>query len=662
MARLRGLVRVVKYGAMFALFLFLCCIVSFLCCEHEVPPAVLGRVTAALSSTNVLVTAESASFRFLRGVRVRRLRVFERRRHPFAPPGPARPMVEADGVDLELDLRRIPWRAATLLRRATVTGLRYPRLPEGYYVPDSQEFPGEPDFRERHEPVRLELPEMRPFALRLVRPEILGVDARDVDIPRVSVTPRGIKAERIRLRWRDQDVPMALDGFAELDLAGQRVRGEMRGLARQSGIRPLLVALDITNSYQFIDAFTDAVAPVEAGCRFDVDLCTGDLHLGLDLHPPACRHRGVAVKDVQGPLDIRVFVRDTFQNARIVVGPLRAELADGTRLEGTVVYENTNDVGFVDFDTRFATSISNALAIADAMNDGTLDCLQTETTPEVSLKGRLAVDPAHAKALNDLSGSLAFARGSLFSIDLRQASADFRVKGFDVTFTNALARPPGGGTLQGSAVISVPDGRRENARFDVRVRGDGVSLKDVADMFHVDSGDRHGTLDGTVRLAGPLDTNAVARLSGEGRLVCRDGRLAQLKVFSGLTDVLSRHVPVLAQHAPVLVGLVNQSRASLDFTLSNGVFRTSNLLVEGTTLSVSASGAYDIARDDLDFRVQVTFTRNDSLLSTLATPITWPFANLTRRIFEFKVGGTLDAPTWGFNTSLMDRIRPPFAK
>ena len=653
--RTKKILRFFAYSSLILFFLFALLLVWVFSGERALPDFVVNRIAGSLSSTNVLVTVESATFHHARGIRFMNVRVFDRQRHALRADEPVEPMLSAAQVELKLDLLHFPLRKNRMLREVVVKSLKYPRLPEGYYIPDSIEYGG-PDFQERNEPLELDLPEIRPFGVHLIRPEILGIVAEDVYCPRVEISPRGMSAEGIHLRWPDKDVSMAVDGKVALDLPEQAVRGEVRGFARQSNIRPMLVALDITNSYQFIDAFTDAVEPVDSSCRFDVDLRRNDLHLRLDLHPPSCRHHGVPVRDVQGPLDIRVFVRDTYQNAKIVVGPLRVELADDTHMSGTVVYENTNDVGFVDFDTRMATSLPNALAIADVFTDGTLDCIRLESTPQIQIKGRLAVDPANA-ALNDLSGSLAFEKGSVFSVALCHASCDFRVQGTDIVFTNACAVPPNGGSVKGGAVISVPNGEREQARFDLHVKGDGVALKDVAEMFSLDLGDRHGALDGFVRLAGPLETNALDRLTGSGHLVCRNGHLAQMKAFSGLTDILSQKVPALAKHAPAMVGLVNQSRASLDFTVTNGLFRTSNLVIEGTMLSVQASGCYDMLKDDLDFRVRVTFTRDDSFFATLATPITWPFANLTQRIFEFRIQGRLDKPTWSFNRNLIDRLK-----
>lgn len=603
--------------------------------EHNVPPSILARLTDAVSDGDWIVRADAASFRFLHGVKIRNLRVFDRSK-PAAPP-----VLSVARVDAELNLRRVPWARETLLKRLTLTDLSYPRLGDGYYIPDSIEFPGRPDFRERDEPLAFDLPELRPFRLTLVRPRILGLSPKLVDVPRVVTTAGTARAKDILLQWDDTDTLMTLDGECTLDLDAQLVHGFVKGQARQHNIRPMLVALDITNSYAFIDAFTKVERPVDAACRFDVNLRNDDLHLALDLHPVGGCYNKVPLKDVRGGLDIRVFVRDTFQNARIVVGPLAADLADGGALAGTVVYENTNDVGYVDFDARSTTSLSNALAVADVLNDGTLDCLVADTPPRVTLQGRLAVDPANA-ALNDLRGTVAFEKGSLFAVPLQAASAAFALRGTDVTFTDARATTPHGGAVTGGGLISLPGFDRARATFKVDVGLTDVALRDVADVFAFDLGDRSGTLNGTVSLAGPLATNATARLSGGGRLSCGNGHLAQMKVFAGLTSFLAKNVPGIAS-------FVNQSRADMDFTIRNGVFRTENLHIDGGFFSIRAAGTYDIPADRLDFTARVTFTKNDGFFAKLATPITWPFANLTRMLFDFRIFGPLDDPGWKYN-------------
>ncbi len=641
---LKSFGKIVKYS-----FLFLFCAIALVLIavtffEQPVPKPILAKLADSLSGGEWLVSVDSASFRLSYGIRLRGLKVFSRRKPA------SRPILSAKLVDLKLDLATLPWSAQTLVKHVTITELDYPRLGDGYYIPDSIEFPGQPDFQEKDEPLALSLPNVEPFGVTLIQPNILAVTPKFVEVSRVAVTERAFTASGIHLQWNDADAIMTLDGECTLDLDTQLVKGEVHGLARQHNIRPLLVALEITNSYAFIDSFTQVTAPVKASCAFDVNLRNNDLHILLDLHPTGGRHNNVPLRNADGQVDIRVFVRDTFQNARIVVGPISANLADGHAMSGTIIYENTNDIGYVLFkDIKSSTSLSNALAVADVMNDGTLDCLSIATPPRISLDGRLAVDPAHAST-NSLDGTLAFEKGTFFSIPLTNASTAFHVRGTDVSFTDASATAPHGGTVTGEGRISIPDFKQEKASFSVSVKSHGVSLTDFAEIFKFDVGDKHGSIFGDVTLSGPLQTNISSRICGKGHIECRDGHLAQMKVFAGLTDYLAKHVPGIAS-------FVNQSRGSLDFTITNGIFRTENIRIDGGFFSIQSAGTYDIPNDKLDFTARVTFTKNDGFFAKLATPITWPFANLTKMLLDFKIFGSLDNPEWKYNKSLMDRLK-----
>ena len=633
---MRTLGKIIKYILICILAISILGIATLLLFEQPVPESMLKRITASLSNTNCLVRADSASFLFSRGLKINNVRVYDRKKKA------SRPMASASCIDLALNLRSFPWSKQSLLKSVTITDFKYPRLPDGYYIPDSVEFPGQPDFKEKDEPLELELPTLQPFNLKLIRPEVIGVTPKSVTADSVSVTPAGIRIDGIRLDWADADVPMSLDGTFEFNLETQRVEGEVHGQARQHNIRPMLVALDITNSYAFIDSFTRVEKPVDASCAFDVNLRNNDLHLHLELAPEGGCYNGVPLESARGPLDVRVFVRDVYQNAKITVGPIEAKLADGTQMSGTVIYENTNDIGYVDFDVRSNTSLSNALAVADVLNDGTLDCVAPAAPPHITLKGRLAVDPTHAKA-NNLTGTLSFLRGTVFSIPMRNASARFNVQGTDVTFTDAYATPEHGGSIKGGALISVPGFKQENASFRVDVSGEGIALADIADVFHFDLGDKRGIIEGNTTLSGPLSTNVIHHLNGGGRVVCKDGHLAQMRLFYGFTEYLAKHVPGIGS-------LVNLSNASLDYTLTNGVFRASEAVIAGDVLAISATGKYDIPNDALGFSGNISLKKNENMLVRIATtPIRWPFA----KIFGFRLTGHIDDPSWAYEQNII---------
>ncbi len=628
--------KIIKYSLFCFLGLFLLALVAILFFEQDVPNFILRRITRSLSSKNYLVRADSATFHFSHGLKINNFRVFDRRKKAV------KPVLSATCVDLALNLRHIPWSKRTLLKAVTVTGLHYPRLPDGYYIPDSIEFPGSTDFKEKDEPLELSLPTLHPFPLTLIQPDVLDVKPKKVFAESVSVTPTGIRVEGIHLDWPDSDVQQSLEGHFELDLEAQVAKGKVSGQARQHHIRPMLAALDIPNSYPFIDGFTRVEKPVDASCAFDVNLRNNDLHIHLNLAPEGGCYHLIPLANARGDVDIRVFVRDTYQNARIVVGPLVANLTDGSQMSGEIVYENTNDVGYVDFNVRSTTSLSNALAVADVMNDGTLDCLVPATHPSIALRGRLAVDPAHAAA-NNLTGTLAFDRGSLFSIPLRGASARFDLRGTDITFSEARATAEHGGSLFGEGSISLPGFQQENASFRVKVDGEKIALADIADVFKFDLGDKRGTINGNVTLTGPLSPELTRQLGGNGHVTCSEGRLAQMRLFSGFTSYLAKNVPGIGS-------LVNLSNASLDFAITNGMLHASNVVISGDILAINAVGAYDIPKDNLKFSGNITLRKNEGLLMRLATtPIRWPFA----KIFGFRLNGPIDKPNWSYEQNII---------
>lgn len=637
--------RFLKYVFCISLAVATLVLVEVLCFEQDIPAPVLRMLENRLSKSapGLLVTAESASFRFARGLTVRNLRVFDRNPHPMRADKSTKPLVmSAARVDLRLDLWRLPWEPEALLKGVTLVDFRYPRLPEGYYIPDSIEKPGQPDFREVDEPVRLKLPTIRPFRVRLERPDILSVAPKFLDIPQVEVTPNGFRAENMRMQLPDSDVPVVLEGGLSLDLDAQSLSGEVHGRVRQHNVRPMLVALDITNSYQFIDAFTHVEPPVRAVCRYDVNLCNNDLHLSLELHPQGGRYLGVPLQSTDGTLDIRVFVRNVYQNADIHVNLSQVVLADGTRMKGGIRYCNTNDVGFVDFDVESVTSLSNALAIADVMTDGTLDSLCiTGAPPRITLQGRLAVKPDRHPQLNDLAGTLAFKTGSFLDIPLRDVETQFNVKGSTIEFAGSRALSQHGGSIAGEGAIVFRDCWTPPARFSVDLACTNTPLPDLAEAFGFEVGDVTGVLDGRVGLSGPIGTNVVGKLNGGGRISCQARRLAHMKFFSGLTSFLAKKV-MGGAHLEEAASL-DFSRAACDFSISNGVLRTDNLLIEGRVLSIVAAGSYDIPDKRLDVSVRVKLLKWD--LGGLTKPISW----VSESLLDFKVTGSLEDPQWAYS-------------
>ena len=191
----------------------------------------------------------------------------------------------------------------------------------------------------------------------------------------------------------------------------------------------------------------------------------------------------------------------------------------------------------------------------------------------------------------------------------------------------------------------MPDFDEDKMTFHARVRHRDGTLDELADMFDFDLAGRSGTLSADLELWGPIGTNINEKLNGNGTVKVRDGHLLQMKLFAGLTGQLAKRVPGVDY-------IVNQSQASVDFTITNGLVRTENLLIEGGLISLKGWGTYDMGKDDIDFTVRVQFLKDENFLGKLVHPLTWPF---TKLLLEFKATGSSDDPQWDY-ISIIDRI------
>lgn len=610
----RFLYKTVKWS-----FIVFCVFVGSLFFREQRIPA--DWIVSAVSSrvpTNIVFKCDSASFGFRRGARVRGIRLYDSERM-----NPVQAVVSADSASVDVFLRRV-----------RIVGLRIPRLHDGYYLPGNLE---------RNGRLEAELPAVPSFTLTLVRPDILGIAPEKV-VATIRSSSRRLEARDVHVDWPDIDRAMSVGGSACLDLDEQRFRAEARGEARQSHIRPLLVTLDVPVSVEYMDAFTGVTEPIPVSAKWDVNLVNNDFRMLLDLHPQLGRYNDVPMRRVDGELGLSVFTRGTNLTCVTTVGPLSALDPKGRPLDGRLVVTLTNDVTKLDFDVKSGLELKDLLSIADCLNDGTLDCVSCETPPEVSVFGTLAPDPA-GQAENNLRGTVAFKRGIFFDSPVEDVSFSYSYVGDTISFDDISLRGRDGGRYTGRAKLHVPVADPDAASFSISTVCRDGSLGEIAEALGSDAGGRHGVVNSEVEFTGPISTNLYPHLNGRGKIRVTEGRLAQMHLFMGLTDYLASNVPGVAS-------LVNQSQASLDYTVTNGVFHSDNIFIEGDVFSIKATGNYDIPADKLDFTVRLQLLKNESFLGKIVQPVLFPFSKL---LLEFKVTGTAEDPKWDY-ISVIDRI------
>ncbi len=611
---LRFLMKTVKWT-----FIVFCLFLLSLCFRDQKIPSdwIVSAVDSALP-TNLVFKCDSAAVGFRHGVRVTNIRIYDREKKDLL-----QPVVSADSISVD-----------AILRRVKIVALKIPRLHDGYYLPGNAE---------RNSRLDLELAKIPTFTLSLVRPEILGV-APDRVRAEIKIKRHRIDVSEIHLIWPDIDRRMSLDGSTYIDFDEQRVYGEVKGEARQNHIRPMIVTLDLPTVLPYMDAFTGVTEPVRAGCVWDVNLSNADFKLHLDLHPILGRYNGVPMRQADGVIDVYTYTRGTNLNYVTTIGPLVAVDPKGRTLEGKLSVRGTNDVVNIDFDAKSGLEKDSLLAIVDYLNEGELDCVECITPPEITVNGTLVPDESR-QAENDLLGTVSFKKGKFFGMPLDDVSMSYAYRGDTVSFSNVRAKGRDGGLYTGSAALHFPGFDPEKATFNSSFDCRDGSLAELSDALGTDFGGRHGVVNGFMELSGPISTNLNPRLNGRGKIRINDEQISQMKLFMGLTDYLAKNVPGVA-------GLVNQSQASADYTIVNGVVSSDNIYIEGDVFTIKAWGKYDIPNDKLDFTVRLQLLRNDSFLSKLVRPITFPF---TKLLMEFKVLGSVEKPEWQY-ISVLDRI------
>lgn len=586
--------------------------------EQRLPRSWLNAITRSISTPEMVVRCDSAGFGFRNGVTLRGIRIYD-----MSKTNDYETVASASAISVN-----------PFSRVVRIVGGRYTRLPDSYY---------EPVYKERNEPLELDLPEMAPFRLILEHPAILGLAPEKVTA-HVDIDRKCITFEDAHVEWPGASRKVFEDGYFRIDLASQRAHGEVRGIATQKHIRPLLETLDIPSAMPYFDAFTHVPSPVDATGVFDVNLINNDFRMILDLRPELGRYNGVAMARATGKLDLDVKTRGTnlFVNFRVDL-PVALD-SKGRQLSGGIGLLMTNDVVRLDISAVSKLMLPDILGIVDVIEPKTLDFIQCETAPEITADGHIGTSAADA-GWNSLAGGARFWRGSVFGFQTRSLSLDWMFDRDTLTLSNIHGRGKGGGEIVGNVLIRMPGFEPSDMTFSTSGEYNNGTLEEIADIFDIDLDGKSGIVNGEIELSGPLVTNVVRGLNGRGTTRITDGHLLQMNFFAGLTKLLAEHVPGVDY-------IVNQSQASVDFTISNGVFRTENLYIEGGLVSLKGWGEYDIEEDQLDFTIRSQFLKKESFLGSVVHPVTWPF---TKLLLEFKASGSIHDPKWRY-ISVLDRI------
>ena len=587
--------------------------------ERGLPESVVRRISTTLSSDDVLVRIDRATFNLRSGLRLHRIKAFPKRIADGA-------LVSADEIAIEIALNPyLPLNER--VRKVTIKNISMPALP-----PKGPEKP-------KTIPV---IPDLPPFPLIVENPDILGIKASRLTAT-IDLAEKKIQVTDIAVQWPDKNIPLSAGGHVSLDFSTRLVSGNVKGQAFPENILPIFTLLHARGAIQQINCFSNIERPIDADYTFDVNIDDTDFSMRLDLDVGPCAYRGVPMEFAKGTLGI--FGTNIYTS--VVIEPLAAKSKAGAPISGRLVYREETEG--LEIDTTTTMALEPLFTIINILNHGELDRIRCTVPPSVSAKGKIALSTTQSTLTNDLSGKVTLSEGTLLNFPVRDMTGDFTLQGYTALFNNVTGRSGSGGEVGGDIAFHFPNYAATATVFTTNLKLTDVALEDISHAFNV-TNERVGLVSGDIRLNGTTHEHTIASLSGEGHAKVRDGVLNRMKLFAGFTDYLARNIPGVS-------ALVNQSSGSLKFTITNGVLSTENLLVEGDIFSINGRGTYNLDTDKLDFVVRANIFKQKTIAGKITHFVTLPF---TRLLLEFKVFGSIENPDWSY-VSIIEKITEGFS-
>lgn len=590
--------------------------------EQKLPRFVVDWITESYSTENFTVSCDAAYFSFRYGLRLQYISLADTRlEDSFTRPVACAKDVLYDFMDDKL----------------VIHNLEYKRLPDSYYSPLDSDAP--------FAPVEFDVPDIKKLEVTLISPSILGLEPDKVFfVVKTAPKENKILIENVEVVLPGQDCETIVNGNLICDLESQVLQAKISGDATQRQIRPLLETLALDSVLPYMDAFTDIPRPVKAECEITADMFTGDFSMFLDLDVEKMgRYNSVPIAFAKGGIEFHSKIQDDHLAMVTKVFVTSSEDYEGKSVTGWLAADNFSGRFKVNYDVKSGFKIEDSLKIADFIDPSLLSFVNFDSSSLVTVEG-VTCTTSENSDLNKIYGAFKSERGSINGFNFVDLTGGYSLND-DIVAIDAEMKGVCGGKVKLSTTVFCEKFEEEKARFSIKGSYRDGSLKELADALSFDLGERKGDVNLDIDISGDFSTNIWRSLNGNAKIDVTNGHLARMKLFSGLTELLAERVPGVSF-------LVDQTQASADVVVKNGVLTTENLFIDGGIISIKGWGSYDISQDDLDFVIRVQFTREESIAGKIVHYLTLPF---TKLLLEFKVSGPIDNPKWE-NIQIVDRI------
>ena len=602
---------------------------------RDLPPPACRWLENRLSQGPVSVLFDRAAFSLSRGIELRRVRLYPKRRL-------GAPLFETDRIQLRGRVYRSRQPAAWI-DSVTFQGLvidpflAWPVSSQGLTLQDWTALfdPANPAGALFARPVAITIEDSTIFGIATERVTFALRSQRDrlfIDNARVDVqTPR----------FRER-----VDGEAAFDFQARRLQVNLGGTLTPDVIERLCLFLDGGDVVEVFRDFGDYRAPLNVHGSMGLQLAAAgrdepaSLDMRVTVDGAGLRFRGIPLTRLQLSLQ---WLRENGQR-KLTLAPIVAQTSDGQADLAIAYFPQRHETDFTFSSTLPGPTLLQALRAAPGVVSSNL---HVHTVPLVSASGTLA--GRLASRASRIDGRLVCDDLTLYPVRLRHARADFQIHGTNrIELTDVAANCYGGSLTGRATVVRSPTGGL--ARIDLELGAENVGLAELL-ADHGAKSSIEGQVSVQTRLSLPGSTQLLHQATGAGRVTVRDGTILRVPVFAGLTDFLGRNIPGVDL-------LLMQSDAQLPFTITNGVATIRDFRVEGNLFSLTANGTcrLDAPGYPLDGVTQLRFFKQKTLAGMLARLITLPVS----KMMQFRISGPVMKPEWnyfGIVEQIMDSIR-----
>ena len=443
-----------------------------------------------------------------------------------------------------------------------------------------------------------------------------------------------IIVSNVKIEWSGEHGPEEASGSVRYDPASGLIEGQLAGSLLPERIYPLLHLLEARGVEDIARRFVFNSKAVDVDARFRISPPEARDELRLSVLISDCTYDGVPIRRASA-----VITADGSNDlTHVAVQNLVCERADG-RLTGEMNIDTV--ASNLDFTAQSTLPAEPLLRIIRVNVSPAKYDITFPTPPQLTAAGRVPLD-GDIDGIR-ITGTMNASNVVIRHVPLQNLICDFGIAGNTYALQN-IRTTTAGGAITGNMTLVFPTNDDTQTTYRTSLKIEHLDAEAFAAQLGF-SNRALGRANADLVLASSFGPNHARCLNGSGDCHLEKATLGRIPLFAGLTDYMASTVPGVDT-------LLNQSEASIPFIISNGVLQANNVLVEGGVFSITGKGTYSFPTDNIDFNVRASIFKQRTWLGRLVQIVTFPFSKL---LLEFRVKGTLGAPTWEYR-GVLERI------